>query len=104
MIPEQADQFLDLNNFSNRTEHTGDFKKYGISHRKPQSKSKATDKDSRDQRYMMALIRQSKQFALKFVNDLQSCTYRDHTFQPEQGSQVAVWRDEPSLLLSLQSK
>ena len=41
--------------FSNRTEHTGDFKKYGISHRKPQSKSKATGKDSRDQRYMMAL-------------------------------------------------
>ena len=55
MIHEQSDQFLDLNNFSNRTDHTGDFKKYGISHRKPQSKSKATGKDSRDQRYMMAL-------------------------------------------------
>ena len=55
MIHEQSDQFLDLNNFSNRTEYTGDFKKYGISHRKPQSKSKATGKDSKDQRYMMTL-------------------------------------------------
>ena len=55
MIHEQSDQFLDLNNFSNRTEHIRDFKKYEISHRKPQSKSKATGKDSRDQRYMMAL-------------------------------------------------
>ena len=55
MIHEQSDQFLDLNNFSNRTEHTGDFIKYGISHRKPQSQSKATGKDSRDQRYTMAL-------------------------------------------------
>ena len=55
MIHEQSDQFLESNNFSNRTDHTGDFKKYGISHHKPQSKSKATGKDSRDQRYMMAL-------------------------------------------------
>ena len=43
-------------------------------------------------------------FALKFGDGPQSRTHRDHTFQPEQGSQVAVWRDEPSLLLSLQSK
>ena len=55
MIHEQSDQFIESNNFSNRTEHTGDFIKYGISHRKPQSKSKATGKDSRDQRNMMAL-------------------------------------------------
>ena len=52
---EQSDQFPDLNSFSNRNEHTGDFRKYGISLREPQSKSKATGKDSRDQRYMMAL-------------------------------------------------
>ena len=65
MIHEQSDQFLDLNNFSNRTEHTGDFKKYGISHRKPQSKSKATGKDSRDQRNMIrggAINYQSQNF------------------------------------------
>ena len=73
---EQSDQFLESNNFSNRTEHTGDFKKYGISYRKPQSKSKATGKDSRDQTYMMALNSSIKTVCIVclFVNDLHSCT------------------------------
>ena len=53
---EQSDQFPDLNSFSNRNEHTGDFRKYGISLRKPQSKRKATGKDSREYRYVMALM------------------------------------------------
>ena len=52
---EQSDQFPDLNSFSNRNEHTGDFRKYVISLREPQSKSKATGKDSKDHRYVMAL-------------------------------------------------
>ena len=54
---------------------------YRTVNRNQRAKQLARIQETKDTRWH--LIRQSKEFALKFVNDLQSCTYRNHTFQPE---------------------